>query len=344
MTENGVKLKRQSPRCILLIQLRALGDVILTTPALRVLKKRFPQAAIDFLANPGPAEALEGNPNLTDIIVYPYKANDVLGLIKFCFILYRNKYDIVIDFLGTPATALMAFFSRAPLRVGYNLRYRRAAYTHVEQNYRGNVYNTLTKFSLLKPLGIFEEEIQTEIFIPRQAQDWADRLFKENGWTDRNVVAAAPFARRPARRWLPERFAQVDQWLQENGHPVILLWGPGERDYVEAVSRRIDPPAMLSPPTTLMQLAAILKRCRLLICNCGGTKHIAVAVGTPTLTIHGPTNPRVWTPPDDPRHAYVRADLDCLDCGKRECEPLECMEVVSADQVIEAVQAMEVLA
>lgn len=333
----------QSPRRILIIQLRAIGDVILTTPAIRVLKRHFPNAAIDFLANPAPAEVLAGNPHLSQVLVYPYKSNDLIGFLKYCFMLARNNYDISVDYLGTPATALMSLISRAPTRAGYSLRFRKIAYTHYERDYRSDIYNALTKFSLLRPLGITDEETETEIFIPGEAQDWADRLFAEKGWTPAGVVAVAPYAKRPARRWLPERFAQVAEWLQSNGHPVILLWGPGERDYVEAVKRQIDPPADLSPQTSLMQLVAILKRCRLLVCNCGGTKHVAVAVGTPTMTIHGPTDPRVWTPSDDPRHAFVRAELDCLNCGKRQCDPLECMEKVSAEQVIEVIQKMGVL-
>ena len=334
----------QTPRRILLIQLRAIGDVILTTPALRVLKRHFPDADIDFITTPAPAEILAGNPNLHEIILYPYRANDFAGFLKFCVKLYRNKYDISVDYLGTTATAVMSLASRAPRRVGYRLRFRRCFYTHHEQNYRGDVYNALTKFSLLKPLGISEEETDTEIFVTPEAAEWADQLFDLMGWKDEEVIALSPAAKRQARQWLPERFAEVARWLMSRGHRIVLTWGPGERDYVAGVARLIGSPDLLLPQTTLMQLAALLQRCRLLVCNCGGTKHIAVAVGTPTLTIHGPTDPRVWTPQGDARHAYVRAELDCLDCGKRECEPLKCMAAVSAEQVIQKILEMGVLA
>lgn len=332
-----------SPRRILLIQLRAIGDVILTTPALRVLKRHFPDAAVDFVANPGPAEVLAGNPYVDDVIVYPYKATNALGLGKFCLSLFGKRYDVVVDYLGTSATALMSFLSRAPLRIGYDLRFRRYAYTQLGQNYRGDIYNALTKFALLKPLGIEEEESDAEIFVSPEAAVWAQQLFETNGWMQETVVVLAPAAKRPARRWLPDRFASVARWLLEKGHRVILVWGPGERAYVDGVANLVGSPVVVSPPTTLMQLAALLQRCRLLVCNCGGAKHVAVAVGTPTLTIHGPTDPRVWTPPHDSRHAYVRAELDCLDCGKRQCDPLLCMEAVTTDQVIRKIEEMGVL-
>lgn len=320
----------KSSQRILLIQLRAIGDVILTTPALRVLRKHFPQTEIDFVTNPAPAELLTNNPNINDVIVYPFRANDILGALKFSLNLKKNHYNIVLDFLGTPATALMSLLSGAPTRIGYDLRFRKFAYTHLEQEYRGDIYNALTKFSLLKPLGISEQEYKTEIFVADEERDWAEGLFRQKGWMNESVVAVAPFAKRLTRRWLPERFAEVARWLQQKGQQVVFLWGPGEREYVEEVRRQVDSLAVLSPPTSLMQVAALLQRCCLLVCNCGGTKHIAVAVNTPTLTIHGPTDPRVWAPPDDSRHSYVRADDARL-------------ENVSSQIVLEAIEAMGVL-
>jgi ADP-heptose:LPS heptosyltransferase len=319
-----------APRRILLIQLRAIGDVILTTPAIRVLKRHYPTSEIDFLANPVPAEVLQHNPHLNSIIVYPHKASSLFGLMQQSLRLRRRKYDVVIDFLGTSATAAMTLLSGAPLRIGYRLRFRRMAYTHHELDYRGDIYNALTKFSLLRSLGISEEEWQPEIFVPDETHRWARDLFAELKLADHSVVALAPQAKRPPRQWPGERFAQVGNWLQSRGHRVLLLWGPGEREYVESVARLMDPAPILSPKTTLLQSAAILKRCRLLVCNCGGAKHIAVAAGTPTFTIHGPTDPRVWTPPNHPAHRFIHS-------------PTGRTEEVSADEVIRGIQAMQVL-
>ncbi|MFH1861642.1 MAG: glycosyltransferase family 9 protein [bacterium] len=329
------------PQAILLIQLRAIGDVILTTPALRVLKRRFPDAAIDFLTNLAPAEALQGNPNLRETIVFQHRPSDFWGILRFAWKLRRRRYDITIDFLGTSATALISYLSGAPMRVGYNLRFRRFLYTHLEQGYRGDVYNALTKFSLLKPLGIVKEETETELFIPAEADKWAEDWMAARSLTDGRLVALAPDAKRPARRWLPERFAETATWLVNEGAKVLFFWGPGEREYVENVRRLTSDAVLLTPPMTLQQCAALLKRCRLLICNCSGIKHIAVAVGAPTLTLHGPTDPRVWTPWFDPKHNYIQANVDCLVCGKRECEPLDCMRKISAKQVIQRVQGMD---
>lgn len=333
-----------SPRRILVILLRNIGDVVLTTPALRVLKSHFPQADIDFVTNPGPAEILVNNPNLHRTIIYPYKSGDLFGIFKFAPTLIRTKYDISIDFLGTASTALMSLASRAKIRVGFNLRVRKVAYTHYDRDYVSGIYNALTKFTLLKSLGIEDEDSRTEIFVTDEAKRWADQLFETEDWGER-VIAMATCAMRPVRCWLPERFAEVARWLRDRGYKVLLTWGPGERDYVQRVQELMGGQTAVMPPqTSLMQLAALLERCRLLVSNCSGTKHVAVAVGTPTLTIHGPSEPGVWTPQGDPRHAFVRArDLDCLPCDESKCERLKCMEKVETGQVIEVIEKMGVI-
>jgi ADP-heptose:LPS heptosyltransferase len=318
-----------SPRRILLIQLRAIGDVILTTPAIRVLRRRFPEARIDFLANAAPAEALENNPHLNEVLIYPYSPNDAAGLLRQGLKLRQKRYDVVIDFLGTAATALLTRFSGAPVRVGYRLRFRRILYTHHEIGYRGDIYNALTKFSLLRPLGIQDEELAPEMFVPAEAEGWAKEYFYRTGLANQSVIALAPQAKRLRRRWPGDGFAAVANWLQDQEHRIILIWAPGEREYVESVAKMISPEPAISPQTSLMQSAALMKRCRLLVCNCGGAKHVAVAVGTPTFTIHGPTDPRVWTPPNDPRHAFVRSAT-------------ERTEDVAAEQVIQGIRAMQI--
>ncbi len=341
MSDNSII---QNPQRILLIQLRAIGDVLLTTPAVRAVKQRFPDAEIDFVANTIPAESLHNNPNIHEIIPYPYKKNDIIGALKYYYKIYRNNYDIVIDFLGTPATAQMTYFSRAPVRIGYELPGRRFAYNYRKPTARADIYNALAKMSLLEPLGITNPDPYPEIFISENDRDWADRLFREKGWdAAKQVIAMAPAAKNPARQWLLEYFAKVGSVLQSRGYSVILLWGPGEEGTVRSVADRMQPSGQLSPRTTLMQLAAIMERCSLLVCNCGGTKHFAVAVGTPTIAVYGASIPEAWTPPDDPLHVCLQADLDCLHCSLRECDDMSCMKDVTPEIMIEAIENMCIL-
>ncbi|MBU1882029.1 glycosyltransferase family 9 protein [bacterium] len=330
----------EDPKRILLIQLRAIGDVILTTPAVRLVKRRFPTAKIDFVTNAVPAEILQGNPHIHRIIPKTYAKNDILGALRFFAGLRCNRYDIVVDFLGTPGTAQMTFFSGAKTRIGYDLRIRKFAYTHIRPTARSDIYNALAKMTLLEPLGIKPEDPYPEIFVTEDARQWAENYFDDNKLDGNRIVAVAPAAKRQARRWMPEYYAEVSDWLLEEGYSVVMPWGPGEKEYVEGVAGRMKRKPLLTPPLNLMQLAALLQRCQLLLCNCGGTKHFAAAVGTSTLSMYGASDPRAWTPPDDPRHVYLVADVDCINCGLKECESMDCMKRLTPDRVIEAAQKM----
>ncbi len=139
---------------VLIIQLRAIGDVLLTTPLVRTLKQSFPKAEIHFLTNPEPAPCLEGNPHLQRVHVYPYRAQNITGILKFGWSLRRMKFDIVIDVLGTPGTALLTFLSRAGSRIGFDLPQRRYAYNAVIPRSSGETYSPLARMALLDPLGI----------------------------------------------------------------------------------------------------------------------------------------------------------------------------------------------
>jgi len=325
---------------ILLIQLRAIGDVILTTGAVRLVKEHFPDADIDFVTNTIPAEILRDNPNINQIISKRYKKNDILGAAKFFAGLRRNRYDIVIDFLGTPGTAQMTFFSGAKVRIGYDLRIRKLAYTHVQPKARSDIYNALAKMTLLEPLEIEPRDPYPAIYVLEEAQEWIAAFLEEQQLDPLKLVAVAPAAKRQARRWLPEYYAEVSDWLIQNGYSVVMPWGPGEKKYVENVIRQMKHEPVLTPPMNLMQLAALLQKCRLLLCNCGGTKHFATAVGTATLSMYGASDPRAWTPPNDPRHVYLVADVDCINCGQKDCEPMDCMKRLTPDRVIETAQRM----
>src|SRR5205823_2351989 len=108
-------------------------------------------------------------------------------------------------------------------------------------------------------------------------------------------VGIIPTHRRASRRWPLDSFAELAHQLKQSGYAVRLFWGPGEQEYVERL-QRIAPKAQLIPPTSLRQMAALLSRCLLVVTNDNGPMHIAAAVGTPTVTIYGPTDPYAWNP------------------------------------------------
>jgi heptosyltransferase-3 len=300
------------PRRILVIQLRYLGDVLLTTPALRALRRAYPSAQIDFLVDRGSRAVLIGNPDLDTIIERPSRATLREGM-QLVLSVRRTRYDLVIDFQHKMRSALVALGSGAPRSVSWGHTARRMVYRPAVRRPAPQGYMASTKLDLLRAAGVIDahtlESPRPFLAISAQAQDWAMAAWNSLGLPgDKAVVALNPGARRADRRWtgfgaLARRIASA------RGVPLLVLWGPGERELAEQVVAAGAGNAVLAPATSIEQLGALLARCALLIGNDTSARHIAVAVATPTLTISIDTTPATWTFPG-PGHRCLKASGD----------------------------------
>ncbi len=314
------------PRSILVIQLRRIGDVILTTPAVAALKKSFPQAQIDFLVEAPGAQALEGNPHLREVIVYD--AEGPIGTLSWIRKIRARRYDWVIDFLGTPRSAMVTAGSGALVKAGpAHVSHRWAYNTPLTQSDTTH-YGALEKIRVLKPLGVSSDDAD---FMPKL-------FFFKNSSTARNVVGLVPASRKITRQWPAASFAQLGRLLRlRYGCEFLVFWGPGEKELAEEVAAGIGDGARVTPETkSLKEAAELMRSCRLVVTNCNGPKHIAVALGVPTVTIHGSSDPTSWNPPH-PKHLVARLDdLHCIGCGLNRCPTqIECMRDLSPERVLE---------
>ncbi len=341
-----------TPRRILIVALRQLGDCLLATPLVRALRRSFPHAHIAFLVERPFAPLTEGHPDLDRVIAYdPRRGRSWRGLggyleasLDALRVIRRNHYDCIIDLLGNQKTALMALISGARWRVGFAGRPRQWAYTHVVSGSGRERYVADRKCDLGRVLGAEPEDLNLSLSIPDAAGTWAEGYLRSAGFADgRPLVAMAPTSIMETRRWMPEGYAAVaDRVAREIGAHILLLWGPGERDRALAVASQMGTEPTLVPPTDLGQLAALLARCDVLVSNDNGPKHVAVAAGTPTVTIFGPTDERTMNPPDAVRHPALRVDVPCARCGlKRGCpNELICMTRLDPDTTFQRVAAI----
>jgi ADP-heptose:LPS heptosyltransferase len=290
---------------ILILQFRRLGDVLMTTPMLRALGQRLPDAAIDYCVEPSATPAISGNPYVRHTIAAPNGPS--LRLVRG---FRRARYDATIDSLGSPHSARVAWLTGAPIRIGPARRWRRMFYTHAVASSAGPRYSALGKLALLEPLGIHETDCRIEVF-----PSGPDRLEAERFWATlvvppgRRVVAFSPVSRRATKRWPAERFAEVcDRWAERAGVSYLPLYGPGEHDQVEAVVDRARQRRAFLWPCPMVPfgvLAPVIERCSCYIGCDNGIRHVAVAAGIPTAAVFGPPDPRSWTPPDSTRHLWV---------------------------------------
>ena len=307
------------------------------TPALRALRANFPQSHIAFLVEKESSDILTLNPYLDEVIVLEReKYRNPLYSLKKTWQIRKKQFDLVIDFLGNPRSAYLSFLSGAKRRVGHDLRLRRFFYNVIIKSHGKPKYAAAHKLDALKALGMGSFDLKLDFLIPDEVYIFAERFFKENGLDQNNlIISISSTSRRHFRRWYLERFARLADWLISRFKAsIVLVWGPGEREVVEKVKDLMKEEPIISWETkNLFQLGAILRKCDLHIGNDNGIKHIAVAMGKPTITIYGPQDPESWTYPDSSRHKFLKKKVDCPNCNKikHKCVELSCLDQITVE-------------
>ncbi|MDI6839381.1 MAG: glycosyltransferase family 9 protein [bacterium] len=325
---------------ILLIRIDRIGDVVLSTPALRALRERFPISHISILVSPKTQDLLLQSPYVDEVI--PYN-----GKIAITSLLHsknrRKKFNLAIDLhLDYPLkTALIAYLSGAKYRVGFNIA-GKSIFLNIrvmpDKKEKHLVEHTLDLIRAVSG-NISTEEPELSI-IPEAKQYVNNFLIHNNILNNDLLVGIHPGGYYPTQRWLPERFARVgDKIIDEYKAKIILMGGPGEEEIVEEIASNMKHKPVIYVREPLRNLVAIIDRCSLLICNNSGPLHIATAIGTPTVSTMGPTNPVRWWPWGD-RNIVIRKHLPCNPCNKGVCNDHKCMELITVNEVMEAVNTI----
>lgn len=323
--------------------LRRIGDVVLTTPAVRALKKLHPEAEVDFLAEPPSDELLRGHPGIRRVLSYSK------GPLAYAAWLWRVRaagYDWVIDYMGNPRTAMLTALSGAAVKAGPGHVSHRWAYTHYLRESDTPYYSAREKIRVLRSLGLSPDETDCLPELPSDAasEESADLLLRRMRLPPGPLVGFAPASRRRTRRWPAEKYASLGRRLRDElGARVLIFHGPGEESAAREIRDAIGEGAYISPRTpNLKVLASLIGRCSVFVSNCSGPKHLAVARGVATVTIHASSDPVCWNPPDLQRHPFVRREeLECIGCMKNSCPyELQCLRELPPDPVFEHVRRL----
>lgn len=322
-----------TPGRILVIKLRAIGDVVLSTVVLRNLRLAYPAAHIAFLTEPPSAPVVTGNPDVNDVVVFDRKTGGGAALIRR---IRAGRFDLVFDLFGNPRTALVTFLSGAGRRVGYRFRGRSYAYNVLVEPRGDRVHNTRFNLDALEAAGVPVRDDRIVFPVGDADLAYADAFLREAALNGSRVFGVNTGGGWYTKRWPPDRFARLaDLVADAGGGTAVVLWGPGQRGEAEAVRAAMTRAAVLAPPTTLTQLGALLSRLSFVMTNDSGPMHIAAAVGTPVLGVYGPTRPDLQGP-FGRGHVVVRKEgLDCLGCNLTTC-PVEghpCMQALSVEEV-----------
>jgi heptosyltransferase II len=326
-----------SPRRILVFLPNWLGDVVMCTPALRALKRRYPDAVVTAAGKASCCAVLDGFPRVDALISLPERPG-ILQSMTLRKALRALAPDVAVVFPHSFRAAWLAWLSAAPRRIGVDRGGRRFLLTEAVPRHREGGrpaprYTALEYLEVAEAAGAPADGAGLELAADPGEVD-AVRAGLEPG---RPVVCIAPGAAfGPSKRWLPERFAAVaDALHRSHGAQCVLLTGPGEEDTRAAVLAAAETP-LIASTGGIGRLKASIAACDLLIGNDSGPRHIAIAFGKPVVCIMGSTAPAYTESPWE-RGEVVRIDVDCGPCQKPVCvTDHRCMTGIGVERVVMA--------
>jgi predicted lipopolysaccharide heptosyltransferase III len=285
---------------VLLIQLKRIGDLILTTPAIAALREKFPEASISLAVSSAVKELLPAITGIDKVFEVRGKTDDALDWIA----LSLGKYDYCLDFTRNDRSSFLTFLSGARKRITADhpqlrTKLRARSYNEFVEAPVGFLHTVDYHLALLKPLGIEEASRAIRLELPDDAVTKADQCLRA-AMVSHDFVCFHPGSARTEKFWEANRWAEaIDHCARETGMACVLTGGrsPIEQAQISAikVASRSNP-IDLSGKTNLLSLAALVRKARLLVTVDSAPMHFAAAWNTPQVVLFGPTNPFHWHP------------------------------------------------
>lgn len=340
MRGEGLKAFRK----ILVIKLRYIGDVLITTPFIRALKGNLPHAEITVLVPFGAEPVLQGNPGLVEVIPYD-KRQGMGGDLALIRRLRSRSFDASFDLTDADRSAWLGFFSGARYRFGFEgggILRRRALYTHVIPAPPLRTHQVDRNLFMAESLGLSVGDRSLCLYLSNAEIEMGKAVLHEEGLnTARPYVIIHAAARTAFKSWPADRFAALADRLHTAGLQVVLTGSDKDRTMVRPVSEHMRTQAIdLTGKTDLRLLAAVIKGAALFVGNDSGPMHIASAVGTPVVALFGPTDWESWYPRGE-NDIFFSKEIDCRPCGHAtDCDRGEksCMGLISLEEVWDGVK------
>lgn len=349
----------------LIVNPYGIGDVLFSTPLLCALKDHFPESILGYLCNRRTEEILETHPLVNRLFVYEKdelrqkwrksKWETLRAIGSLFKNIRRERYEVLIDLSLAPEFSFFLMCAGIPRRIGLDYKGRGRFLTD-RIFLPGFDERPVPEYYLetLRVLGIENvgKSYRTELWTTEEDDRFATEFFQRHGLSSGpSPVGISPGGgasfggvKNSYRHWGEELFSELCNLLQERlKRPLLIFWGPGEKEICEGIVRRCKKAPFVSPRTTVRQMASLMKRCDLIITNDGGPLHIAVAVGVPTLSLFGPVDEKVYGPyPSSSSHRVLNQPVPCRPCYRRfklpECERNVCLKWIGPSRVFEAVQ------
>ena len=335
-----------SPRNILIIRLRRIGDVVMTTPAVAELRRAFPRAIITYLIEEPFRRLVEGHPDIDRVIAVPerQKAREFVALMRR---IRKEAFDTVLDFHGGPRAWFITLFSGAIRKIGYQVKYKSFIYDLKVPRDRpqGPIHSVENHLNLVRGLGVEAGQAPSlKLSKPKEEEvRRIDRIWEENHLSGSKVVAVHISAGNKFRDWGAENWAAlVGELGGLDGVKVLLVGGEADQDQEKEIRARTGGrPLALVGRLNLAELGEVLARASLFVGPDSGPMHIAAAVGAPIVALFGPTLPAHFAP-WRAKAVLLEKRLACRPCRQRECvsQDFRCLRGIMVEDVLAAARTL----
>ncbi len=338
---------------ILIVKLSAIGDVVHTLPVLDVLYHQFPESTINWVVEEKASDIIKDHPYLEKVIISKRKRwlkdlkkpslwypvlREIMGFIRE---LRAEKYDVGIDFQGLLKSGILVFLSRGKRKMGYSNAREMSSFFLNEKVpfYPLDKHAVERNINLVRYLGAKPDEINFPVIVAEEDRKKIDSFISAHGLSaSKPLIAIHSQAGWATKRWNPLKMARfADKLVELYAAQIVFTGGSDENLSIEAIMSQMQHSSVnAAGETSLKELACLISLSRLMITVDSGPMHIASAMGTPTVVLFGPTAP--WrTGPYCNNALIIRKQLSCSPCFKRECDSRTCMEEISIDEVLKAV-------
>jgi len=331
---------------ILIIKFSSLGDIILSTAALRAIRKKFAKNhKINLLVSEEAKELFFKCPYIDDLLVYDFKNKDkgLKGILRLACSLRKENFDIVIDLQNNHKSHIISALTLSPKRYGYDRKF--GFLLNYRIKYDTPPIDPLThQFRILKMLEIDLDEPSLELWPTQEDQDYIDEFLRSN-WISYhqkmvgiNISASQKWT---TKVWPLDYIIKLCEELGRNNIRVIITGTEKDLAQADTLINHVKETKIINAcgKTNLNQLACLIKRCNVYVSADSAPLHIAVAIKTPIVALFGPTDPLRHLPPVK-ECMVIKKNLNCSPCYKSKCKSKKCMHLITPEEVYEAIKQL----
>lgn len=330
----------QSIKRILLVNTTALGDTLMSTPAIRAVRKAFPHASIASLVHSKQQEVLRDNPRIDELILYHGKYKRLFRLIST---LRKKNFDMVIVFhANDPDIVPIVYMTGARYRAGWAESKLSFLLTHTFKRPEGKKIHVIEqRFGVLRSIGIEPDGVAMEYSVDEKDRVFADAFLKRNNILPAEfLIGLHPFGSLQSKSW-PNYIGFLEKISVNQKIKLILFGGKVHkrefRQHCPDLDHNIFP---VVGKTSIGETAALIGKCRVFVTTDSGPFHLAVALKSPTILLVGPTVVKVTGPYQDKEiHRVIKEDVDCAPCRLKKCDDHICMKAITPERVMKELKS-----